>query len=215
MMKLKLLTALTIVSSTMLVACASSVNQTISLKTVKNSLRSDTKITSQIKNNTKHINIISSSPKNIQAKYLVMKPTGIDAEKIQEAIKYTNQLRAEKKLLPLKVDESLSAYAQVRAREIEKVFAHTRPNGDSIGNVGENIASGGTTAYQTVMIQWKNSPTHYKNIINPNYNTIGIGMVYIPNSKNGYYWSQISGFKGHTTPYAFTSNSNNIQSENK
>lgn len=131
-------------------------------------------------------------------------------QKIKQAVDNTNKLRAEKGLPPLKYDANLSAYAQVRAKEIERHFAHTRPDGKgfevgiSSGYAGENIAAGHATADETVLVQWRNSTGHYQNMIRANYTKIGIGMVYIPNSKYGYYWVQIFGDDGVTSDYHFS-----------
>lgn len=211
-MKIKILTILTISSSVILVACGGggtsgsggSTATPIPTRPVQ-----DMTTTNNANSATTPMNFVSPLSNGQQIGYLVNRPVGEQAQKIQQAINYTNQLRAEAKLPPLKVDEALSAYAQVRASEIEKVFAHKRPDGTGIGNLGENIAGGYATASQTVLEQWKNSSGHYRNMLDSRYTKIGIGMVYIPNSKYGYYWVQIFGWDDSTSPepYAFTSNS--------
>ncbi|MCC8083808.1 MAG: CAP domain-containing protein, partial [Clostridium sp.] len=89
--------------------------------------------------------------------------------------------------------------AQTRAREIEKSFSHTRPDGSSFNTAlteagvsfrgaGENIAYGQTTPQQ-VMEGWMNSSGHRANILNANYTSIGVGHY-----KNGAgvdYWAQL------------------------
>lgn len=133
---------------------------------------------------------------------------------VEKALQFTNQLRAEKGLPPLKYNPALAAYAQRRAEEVAGRFSHTRPDGsisfstDIHGGGGENIAGGKNTAQETVLEQWKNSDGHYRNLMDPDYKSIGIGMVYWPGSEYGYYWVQIFGFEENTgTQYAFESGS--------
>ncbi len=49
---------------------------------------------------------------------------------------------------------------------------------------GENIAMGQKTP-EEVVNAWMNSEGHRANILNPNYNTIGVGYV-----SQGNYWTQ-------------------------
>lgn len=138
----------------------------------------------------------------------VPRPTGNMADEIKKALDNTNKLRAEKGLKPLVLDENLSAYAQMRATEIETLFDHKRPSGEGIGNLGENLAAGSASADSTVLTQWRNSSGHYNNIIHAQYDKIGIGFVYVPNSTYKYYWVQIFdgaayNGKNNTVPYAF------------
>lgn len=130
-------------------------------------------------------------------------------QEIDKAIALTNQIRAEKKLPPLKYNANLAAYAQVRAQELLQTFSHNRPDGQSYSNVlkgrtyAENIAAGSANAAGTIK-QWRESTQgHYESMINPNFTTIGIGMVSAPNSKYGYYWVQIFGDDTTTSPYFF------------
>ena len=51
----------------------------------------------------------------------------------------------------------------------------------------ENIAAGNSTAVAT-FLQWYYSPGHFKNMFNPSSKKVGIGVVYDPSSKYGYYW---------------------------
>lgn len=151
--------------------------------------------------------------------YAVAKPTGEQAIQIQKALDNTNKLRAEKGLPPLKYDASLAAYAQLRAGELAVAFSHNRPDGQSyatqvIGLVGENIAGGYATADETVLKQWRESVGHYQNMTNSRYTSIGIGMVYVPNSRYKYYWVQIFGIGNATTPYYFSDNGDQAQSTN-
>ncbi len=94
-----------------------------------------------------------------------------------------NSERARYGLSQLKIDSELQKSAQVRAKELESYYSHTRPDGtnfysvineDSI-SLAENIATGQISVEQ-VTSAWMNSPEHRENILNPNHSHIGIGI---------------------------------------
>lgn len=104
----------------------------------------------------------------------------------QEVVRLVNLERQSAGLAPLTLDETLSAAAQVRAKEIDVSFSHTRPNGSSSFSVlkemgiayracGENIAKGSPTP-QRVVQGWMNSAGHRANILNKNFTAIGVGI---------------------------------------
>lgn len=101
---------------------------------------------------------------------------------IDEVIELVNKERKAAGLSALKKNDELCDNANVRAKEINEVFSHTRPNGEtcftaitvSYGYAGENIAKGQTTP-EEVMDSWMNSPDHKKNILSKNYTSIGVG----------------------------------------
>ena len=115
-----------------------------------------------------------------------------------------NAARAEAGAGPLTLNPDLRKAAQVRAAECVTTFSHTRPTGTSyktaiaeagvippVGYLGENVATGHTTP-QMVVERWLQSEGHKKNILNPNYTQIGIGLE--KNSGNGYKgysWAQL------------------------
>ena len=101
-------------------------------------------------------------------------------------VKLVNQERAKAGLKSLSVNQAAAAAANVRAREIEGAFSHTRPNGSSFSTAlkeqgasyraaGENIAYGQRSAEQ-VMEGWMNSSGHRANILNAEYTAIGVGV---------------------------------------
>ena len=116
-----------------------------------------------------------------------------------QVVKLVNEERAKAGLSPLSVNSKAANAAQTRAREIEKSFSHTRPDGSSFNTAlteagvsfrgaGENIAYGQTTPQQ-VMEGWMNSSGHRANILNANYTSLGVGHY-----KNGAgvdYWTQL------------------------
>ncbi len=95
---------------------------------------------------------------------------------------------------------NLSSAAQARAKETVEQFSHTRPNNTSCftifdeysvnyGYAGENIAAGQDTP-EEVVDAWMNSPGHRANILNPNYNHLGVGC-YTAKSRYGIHWCQL------------------------
>ena len=114
-----------------------------------------------------------------------------------EVADIVNRERTAQGLAPLKYSEKLSEAANLRAKEIQTYFSHTRPNGTSCFTavtekgiryryIGENIAYGQRNPKE-VMNGWMNSEGHRKNILNTGFEYIGIGVA----EKNGiYYWTQ-------------------------
>lgn len=150
--------------------------------------------------------LTNKTPLNIT---YVARPPAELAQEVQKVLDNTNRLRAEKGLKPLKLDPNLTAYAQVRASEIAIQFNHKRLDGGSVfeppkgwTTVGENNHGGSSTGAGAVE-SWRNSQGHYKNMINPAFEMIGIGVVYDPNSQLKYHWVQFFATNGTKTPYQF------------
>ncbi|MDE6425556.1 MAG: SCP-like extracellular [Ruminococcus sp.] len=112
-----------------------------------------------------------------------------------------NEARAEAGLDPIYAVPYLSGLAEERAEECVVEFSHTRTNGQGFDEIvdyeeapwmyiGENIASGMSTPEATFE-QWRNSPSHWATIMNPNYTHMGVGVTYEPDSKYGWYWTQL------------------------
>lgn len=121
---------------------------------------------------------------------------------ISTIFKLTNQVRKQNGLNTLSESSTLRKAAATRAKEIAALqerngsIAHTRLDGSSWSTVSsaaytENIASGMNIAHTNIMDGWINSPGHFKNMVNPSYNTIGIGFY----SSNGWnYYVQLFGY---------------------
>jgi uncharacterized protein YkwD len=118
---------------------------------------------------------------------------------IQRVVDLVNAERAKEGLNPLTANTKVQAAAQVRAKECEKSFSHTRPNGSPFASAlreqgvtyksaGENIAWGQRSPEEVVRA-WMNSAGHRKNIMNPNFTTIGVG--YYENARGTDYWCQL------------------------
>ena len=122
-----------------------------------------------------------------------------NASFVRQVVNLVNQERAKAGLSPVTADTSIQAAAQVRAKEIEKSFSHTRPDGSSFSTAltqqgvtyrgsGENIAWGQKTPEQ-VMNGWMNSDGHRANILNKNFTKIGVGFH--QNASGTNYWTQL------------------------
>lgn len=101
-----------------------------------------------------------------------------------------NDIRSQNGLNTLTINTSLNESATAKAQVMleNDCWAHYCPPGvspwtffDDAGYVyiyaGENLAEG-FESNDNVMSAWMNSPTHRANIINPNFNEIGIGFAY-------------------------------------
>ena len=111
-----------------------------------------------------------------------------DYTEAREVLKYTNQIRAEKGLPPLVMDEELTENAMQRAAEIELEYSHIRPDGSEcftaitsdFSFAAENIAFGQETPYEVTRGKnsWEHSAGHYRNITSSRAKAIGIGVFY-------------------------------------
>lgn len=117
----------------------------------------------------------------------------------EQVVKLVNVERAKAGLSALTMETDITAAANVRAKEIKQSFSHTRPNGSSFSSAlreqgvtfrssGENIAWGQKTPEQ-VMQGWMNSDGHRANILNKNFNKIGVG--YYQDEKGVNHWVQL------------------------
>ncbi|MDV3353304.1 calcium-binding protein [Leptolyngbyaceae cyanobacterium CCMR0082] len=127
----------------------------------------------------------------------------------REVLELTNEFRAQNGLKPLVFDQSLNKAADQHSKDMAQkdFFSHQGQNGSSpadraknagyeSGFVGENIAAGYRSA-QDVVDGWINSPGHRANLLNSNYNEIGIGYYFLENDTGSVnynsYWTQVFG----------------------
>lgn len=107
----------------------------------------------------------------------------------QEVLRLVNAERQKAGKQPLTMDAKLSQAAQVRAKEIQTHFSHSRPDGRSCFTAmqeagvsyraaGENIAAGQRTP-AAVMEAWMNSQGHRENILSDQFGRLGVGYVVI------------------------------------
>lgn len=148
--------------------------------------------------NGNYVDISPFSKQEVSEK-TITKPSASEQELINRAITATNELRAEAGLAPLRIDDTLTAYATIRAQEIYSTFSHYRLDDTYAlfytyfkgrGSAGENLANGKSSPEQIVKTALRNSPTHYANMTHPNFSHIGIG-VYFDQLTQRYYWAQI------------------------
>jgi hypothetical protein len=111
-----------------------------------------------------------------------------------------NLYRLENGLRPLVYSKRLEVAGDALVRDLwgRSFFAHIDPDGRTPGDravaadfchsyVGENIAAG-QTSVQAVMEAWKNSPSHDRNMLEPDYVYVGMGHFVDPNGRQ--YWAQ-------------------------
>ncbi len=104
---------------------------------------------------------------------------------------------------PLKLVDALSDAAREHARDMAKhsVLSHQGTDGSTPAArvtrehyawrvVGENVASGPTTA-EEVMAGWLASPGHCENLMSPRFTEMGIAYTVDPKSESGVYWAQV------------------------
>lgn len=121
---------------------------------------------------------------------------------ITKVLEIINGYRAEKGVAPLKLNEKLMEISGARAEEIawSGIHSHTRPDlrrwttilkegGITSGTAGENIGWGFDSA-EAVCEAWKNSESHYENLMNPEYTETGIGVAADPDSTKKLCWAQ-------------------------
>ncbi|MEO1523396.1 MAG: CAP domain-containing protein [Cyanobacteria bacterium J06633_2] len=141
-----------------------------------------------------------------------------------EVLRLTNEFRKKNGLDPLVIDQDLEEAADQHTRNMARqdFFAHKGKDGSTPANrarsagyetgfVGENIAAGYTTPKQ-VVDGWISSPGHRANMLNANYNEIGIGYYHQQNDTGSvnyrHYWTQVFG-KGTIEPVPSAPKKNN------
>lgn len=125
--------------------------------------------------------------------FAVLLPVGVFvlpdvlAEQQKQIVALTNKARAEKNLPPLAMSGKLETSAQYKADDMsqKQYFAHTnnkkglsgwlRDAGYAYHVAGENLAVGFSSA-EEVVNAWKNSPTHYANLVDADFTELGIGL---------------------------------------
>lgn len=118
-----------------------------------------------------------------------------------KVIELVNAARAKEGLSPLTKDTTLTNLSNIRSKETVTLFSHQRPDGTSWSTVlkqnnvsytsaAENIAAGQNTP-EAVVKEWINSPSHRANIMNSEYNKIGVSCYVDQNAPYRYYWEQL------------------------
>lgn len=125
----------------------------------------------------------------------------IYSDEIYDVLKIINGYRAEKGVAPLRLNAELTEMSCVRAEEIawSGVQGHTRPDGTKCfsifkeagfekGRAGENLGYGFSSP-ERVCQAWKESKTHYENIMDPEFVEVGIGVAADPDERGKLVWS--------------------------
>lgn len=126
-------------------------------------------------------------PKPTPEPYIPEKIPGLTADE-QLMFEMVNQERVKAGVAPLKIDMRLVQSARVKSKDMidNNYFSHTSPvyggfsalvrkYAPDYSYIGENIAGNRTTA--AAMTAFMNSEGHRKNILNPKYTHMGVGIV--------------------------------------
>jgi uncharacterized protein YkwD len=125
-----------------------------------------------------------------------------------ELVRLLNEYRQSSGLQPLMVSDLCSDAAEKHSSDMGKysffdhkslqsdffpIGANARVRMSTCGYPysiawGENIAGGYSTAAGVIQ-DWRGSSTHDRVMTDPVYRVIGIGVVYVPGSPYGYYWT--------------------------
>lgn len=110
------------------------------------------------------------------------------AQEQKQIVALTNVMRTDLGVNELIVRPMLEKSAQAKADDmvVNEYFSHTSPEGLTVreflrqagyrySTAGENLAMGFSTAEQ-VIEAWKNSPTHYANLIDKDFIDLGVGL---------------------------------------
>ena len=119
----------------------------------------------------------------------------------QQVLDLVNAERTKRGISALTLDSNISNVATKKSQDMvnKNYFDHTSPTygspfdmmkqfGISYRTAGENIAKGQKTP-QEVVTAWMNSEGHRKNILNPNFTNLGVGIA--KDSKGTTYWTQM------------------------
>lgn len=104
-------------------------------------------------------------------------------------IEWTNSHREENGLRDLSINQKLNTVATLKAQDMfeQQYFAHVSPSGIAVDDlvkevgyefimVGENLALGGFSGDKDLVQNWMDSPGHRANILNKNYEEIGVAV---------------------------------------
>jgi hypothetical protein len=106
-------------------------------------------------------------------------------------LEVTNSIRAQEGLTPLKLNGSLDASAQSKANDMRQhdYWSHATPDGQQpsdfisgydYSKTAENLAYGFNSSKATVN-GWMNSASHRANVLDPDIQDIGFGIINVPN----------------------------------
>ncbi|PIU24559.1 hypothetical protein COT12_00405 [Candidatus Berkelbacteria bacterium CG08_land_8_20_14_0_20_39_8] len=114
----------------------------------------------------------------------------------ENIVKLVNEQRQENGLNPVRVNADLQSAAVVKSQDMifrnyfdhyafgETPWMFILRTGYNYSIAGENLAKGFSSS-EGVVSAWMNSPSHRANILNPDYQDIGVGVVKGEYSENG------------------------------
>lgn len=130
-----------------------------------------------------------------------------------DVFEQTNEIRTGRKLRELKRDPHLDAVAQAHAVDMARqgYFDHSSPQGMDVFDRmeitgctdwwtgGENLAAGYRSP-EVAMKSWMDSKGHRSNVLNGQYEYMGIGVYEAPGTPYGWYWVQVfASYRGDVT----------------
>ncbi|AMA72845.1 MULTISPECIES: CAP domain-containing protein [Aneurinibacillus] len=129
----------------------------------------------------------NTAPAQAQAPVTNTTTQGLTADE-KQMLDLVNQERAKQGITPLKINMELQKLARLKAKDMieNNYFSHQSPTygspfdmmnrfGVTYRTAGENIA--GNSSVQGAHTSLMNSPGHRKNILNPSFTEVGIGIV--------------------------------------
>lgn len=132
--------------------------------------------------------------------------TVVEAPKVRweyEVLSLVNQERVRNGLEKLTWGDTCADAAETRAKEIVRLYSHTRPDGTPWSTAcdspdenakyveGENLVVGSSAVSpETTVAAWMNSEAHRANILNPDYTKLSVGFHFDPTSQYKTHWSQ-------------------------
>lgn len=109
---------------------------------------------------------------------------------VDDVIDATNKERVKAGLMPLSTNPKLLATATSKNADMitYQYFEHTSPSGKTVSDLGreakydyvvmgENLALGNFDSAEELLNAWMNSPGHRANILNENYQEIGVSVI--------------------------------------
>ena len=122
-----------------------------------------------------------------------------------EMLARVNEARKKAGVAPLRANARLDQAAQRHAEDMlaRGYFAHQSPEGKTVReraraagydwrNIGENIAEGQFSVAE-VMDTWMHSPGHRRNILDPDFKELGVGLALGRNGNYRVVWAQVFG----------------------
>lgn len=119
----------------------------------------------------------------------------VSGNSINDMVNHINASRSQNGLSALVISSELNRAADIRAKEIEVLFSHTRPDGTQWHTVsnkanGENISYGYSSA-SNAHNGFMNSPGHKANILRVDWKNVGVG--YHKGANGTVYWVVLFG----------------------